>query len=183
MVIYFLLGIVVSSTVYRNYCICKHTLRKNTIAQARKNISRHYDLVSNELFSLFLDDTMMYSCAIIKLVDEDLRIAQLRKISVLIEKASINEKHKLKQTGCHWHYFVQTTIEICPKNAQKRVQDLGLQMIKAVGHEFMGDFFGSYESVSRKMVFVEHLENIGIHYYRTLRCLDKEFLEQSKQNT
>ncbi|MED6136526.1 hypothetical protein PIB30_056803 [Stylosanthes scabra] len=42
----------------------KHWLRKNTLTQARRNISRHYDL--NE--------------------DEDLKDAQMRKISLLIEK-------------------------------------------------------------------------------------------------
>ncbi|XP_022973880.1 uncharacterized protein LOC111472470 isoform X2 [Cucurbita maxima] len=247
----------------------QHTLRKNTIAQARKNISRHYDL-SNELFSLFLDDTMMYSCAIFKREDEDLRIAQLRKISILIKKARINKKHKVldigcgwgtlaieivKQTGCHCTGITLSKQQL--KYAQKRVQDLGLQdhiefllcdyrelssttkydrilscgMIEAVGHEFMEDFFGSCESVledngllvlqfismpdesykeyrlsagfikeyifqggcipslsrittamaSASRLCVEHLENIGIHYYQTLRCWRKNFLNnQSK---
>ncbi|KAK1362606.1 hypothetical protein POM88_047080 [Heracleum sosnowskyi] len=39
-----------------------HVLRQNTLTQARRNISRHYDL-SNEHFALFLDETMTYSCA------------------------------------------------------------------------------------------------------------------------
>ncbi|PKI78588.1 hypothetical protein CRG98_000965 [Punica granatum] len=43
----------------------KHVSRQNTLTQARRNISRHYDL-SNELFSLFLDETMTYSCGIFK---------------------------------------------------------------------------------------------------------------------
>ncbi|PHT85569.1 hypothetical protein T459_07675 [Capsicum annuum] len=41
---------------------------------------------SNELFSLFLDETMTYSCAIFKSEDEDLKDAQLRKITRLIRK-------------------------------------------------------------------------------------------------
>eukprot|EP01018_Ginkgo_biloba_P030447 Gb_22957 [translate_table: standard] len=43
----------------------RHVSRKNTLTQARRNISRHYDL-SNDLFSLFLDETMTYSSAIFK---------------------------------------------------------------------------------------------------------------------
>uniref|UniRef100_A0A0D3AB72 Amine oxidase domain-containing protein n=1 Tax=Brassica oleracea var. oleracea TaxID=109376 RepID=A0A0D3AB72_BRAOL len=43
----------------------KHVSRQNTLTQARRNISRHYDL-SNELFALFLDDTMTYSSAVFK---------------------------------------------------------------------------------------------------------------------
>ncbi|OIS97552.1 hypothetical protein A4A49_31890 [Nicotiana attenuata] len=43
----------------------RHVSNQNTLTQARRNISHHYDL-SNELFSLFLDETMTYSCAIFK---------------------------------------------------------------------------------------------------------------------
>lgn len=41
----------------------RHVSRQNTLTQARKNISRHYD-PSNDLFSLFLDDSVTYLCAI-----------------------------------------------------------------------------------------------------------------------
>ncbi|CAK9324087.1 unnamed protein product, partial [Citrullus colocynthis] len=117
----------------------EHGLRKNTIAQARINISRHYDL-SNDLFSLLLDDTMMYSCAIFKREDEDLRIAQLRKICILIRKARINKNHKVLDIGCGWgtlaieivkqsgcHCTGITLSKEQLKYAQKRVKDLGLQ--------------------------------------------------------
>ena len=39
----------------------RHDLQ--TVAGARRNIGRHYDL-SNDLFALFLDETMTYSCAL-----------------------------------------------------------------------------------------------------------------------
>uniref|UniRef100_A0A1J3FHP7 Cyclopropane mycolic acid synthase 1 n=1 Tax=Noccaea caerulescens TaxID=107243 RepID=A0A1J3FHP7_NOCCA len=63
----------------------KHVSRHNTLTQARRNISRHYDL-SNELFALYLGDTMTYSSAVFKSDDEDLTTAQMRKISLLIDK-------------------------------------------------------------------------------------------------
>ncbi|KAM3220465.1 hypothetical protein P3L10_024996 [Capsicum annuum] len=82
----------VSSTKY----FIQHVSNQNILTQARKNISRHYDL-SNELFSLFLDETMTYSCAIFKVrdpklfrlskniaapsEDKDLKVAQEWKIS------------------------------------------------------------------------------------------------------
>ena len=40
-----------------------HLARSNTIAGSRKNINEHYD-IGNDLFALFLDDTMTYSSAI-----------------------------------------------------------------------------------------------------------------------
>ncbi|XP_022722301.1 uncharacterized protein LOC111279604 isoform X4 [Durio zibethinus] len=104
----------------------KHALRQNTLTQARRNISRHYDL-SNDLFSLFLDETMTYSCAVFKTEDEDLKDAQQRKISLLIEKVS------------------------------------------PVSNNFC------------KNCSVEHAENIGLHYYQTLRHWRKNFLEKQSK--
>ncbi|XP_058070956.1 uncharacterized protein LOC131219993 [Magnolia sinica] len=45
---------------------------------------------------------MTYSCTIFKNEDEDLKVAQLRKISLLIEKARINARHKILEIGCGW---------------------------------------------------------------------------------
>ncbi|KAG6732461.1 hypothetical protein I3842_01G179300 [Carya illinoinensis] len=247
----------------------KHYLRKNTLTNARRNISRHYDL-SNELFALFLDETMQYSSAVFKNEDEDLKVAQLRKISILIEKARIDTKHEILEIGCGWGSFA---IEVVKRTgckytgitlseaqlefAKKKVKDAGLQdhirlllcdyrqvpdthkydriisceMIEHVGHEFMEEFFGCCESLlaedgilvlqfislpdqrydeirlqsgfMREYIFpggclpslnritsamtsaselcVEHLENIGNHYYKTLGCWRKNFMEnQSK---
>ncbi|GMY27062.1 sphingolipid C9-methyltransferase-like isoform X1 [Fagus crenata] len=82
----------------------KHISRQNTLTQARRNISRHYEL-SNELFALFLDETMTYSSAVFKKEDEDLKVAQLRKMSILIEKAKIDKKHEVLDIGCGWGSF------------------------------------------------------------------------------
>ncbi|EOY06138.1 Cyclopropane-fatty-acyl-phospholipid synthase isoform 4 [Theobroma cacao] len=83
----------------------KHVLRHNSLTQARRNISRHYDL-SNDLFALFLDETMTYSCAVFKTEDEDLKDAQQRKISLLIEKARIDSKHEILEIGCGWSSYL-----------------------------------------------------------------------------
>ncbi|XLR44602.1 hypothetical protein S83_029262 [Arachis hypogaea] len=114
----------------------KHYFRKNTIAQSRRNISMHYDL-SNELFALFLDETMTYTTAN---EDEDLKDAQMRKMSLLIEKARINQTHEILEIGCGWGNLaievVKQTGCKCTgitlsieqqKLAEKRVRDAGLQ--------------------------------------------------------
>uniref|UniRef100_A0A6N2MNQ2 Amine oxidase domain-containing protein n=1 Tax=Salix viminalis TaxID=40686 RepID=A0A6N2MNQ2_SALVM len=55
--------------------------------------------MSNELFALFLDETMTYSCGLFKTEDEDLKAAQMRKISLLIEKARICKDHEILEIG------------------------------------------------------------------------------------
>nr|GLL41197.1 Mycolic acid cyclopropane synthase [Ipomoea trifida] len=247
----------------------RHVSRQNTLTQARRNISRHYDL-SNELFSLFLDETMTYSCAVFKSEDEDLKTAQMRKISLLIDKAKISKEHHILEIGCGWgslaieavkrtgcKYTGITLSEQQLKYAEAKVREAGLQdnirfllcdyrqlpdnsrydriisceMLEAVGHEFMNEFFGRCESVLaengilvlqfisipderydeyrqssdfiKEYIFpggclpslsrvtsamaassrlcVEHLEDIGIHYYQTLRCWRENFMERQSQ--
>ncbi|XAR48940.1 Cyclopropane-fatty-acyl-phospholipid synthase [Bertholletia excelsa] len=163
----------------------QHVRRKNTLTQARRNISRHYDM-SNELFSLFLDETMTYSCAIFKSADEDLKVAQLRKISLMIEKAKIDKNHEILEIGCGWgslaievvkrtgcKYTGITLSEEQLRFAEMKVKEAGLQdhirfllcdyrqlpntckydriisceMLEAVGHEYVEEFFRCCDSV------------------------------------
>src|SRR5574344_2658516 len=57
----------------------KHSLRRNSKTNARKNISAHYDL-SNDFYKLMLDKTMMYSSAIFENKEQDLYEAQKNKL-------------------------------------------------------------------------------------------------------
>ncbi|KAJ8768382.1 hypothetical protein K2173_021535 [Erythroxylum novogranatense] len=244
--------------------IIQHVLRSNSLTQARRNISRHYDL-SNELFALFLDETMTYSSGIFEKEDEELKAAQLRKYSTLIEKARINKEHEVLEIGCGWGSFAievvkrtgckYTGITLSEKQleyAERKVKEAGLEehikfylcdyrslpedvkydrivsceMIEHVGHGYMEEFFrccdtllakdglfvlqfisipderyedyrkssdfikeyvfpgGCLPSLARitsamaaaSTLCVEHVENIGSHYYHTLRRWRKNFL-------
>uniref|UniRef100_A0ACD6A2D9 Uncharacterized protein n=1 Tax=Avena sativa TaxID=4498 RepID=A0ACD6A2D9_AVESA len=163
----------------------RHISRKNTVTQTRQNISQHYDL-SNEFFSLFLDPTMTYSCAIFKAENESFEVAQLRKVSLLIDKAKVERDHHVLEIGCGWgtlaiqvvkqtgckYTGITLSVEQL-KYAQRKVKEAGLEdcitfllcdyrqvptyckydriisceMIEAVGHEYMDDFFGCCESL------------------------------------
>ncbi|KAI9196411.1 hypothetical protein LWI28_023710 [Acer negundo] len=45
---------------------------------------------------------MLYSCPIFEREDKDLNVAQMRKISLLIEKARISKEHEVLDFGCGW---------------------------------------------------------------------------------
>ncbi|CAF2076510.1 unnamed protein product [Brassica napus] len=231
----------------------KHVSRQNTLTQARRNISRHYDL-SNELFSLFMDDTMAYSSAVFKSENEDLRTAQMRKITLLIEKARIEKNHGVLELGCGWGTLAvevvrrtgckytgitlsieqlkyaeakvkearledRITFKLCDyrqlSDAQKYDRIIAcccevalakdgifVMQFTAVPEElydeirlssgfiteyiFPGGCLPSLARVTSAMSFssklcIEDVENIGIHYYYTLRCWRKRFLENQKQ--
>ncbi|KAG6536223.1 hypothetical protein ZIOFF_001273 [Zingiber officinale] len=214
---------------------------------------------SNGFFNLFLDETMTYSSAIFKTQNEDLKTAQLRKISLLIKKAQVEGKHEVLEIGCGWgslaievvkqtgcRYTGVTLSQEQLTFAKRRAKEAGLEdctnfilmdyrqlpkyhkydriisceMIEAVGHEYIDDFFSCCESLLstdgilvlqfisipdqrydeyrrssdfiKEYIFpggclpslnrittgmatssklcIEHIENIGIHYYQTLIC-------------
>lgn len=79
----------------------KHTLRKNSKTNSRKNISAHYDL-SNEFYKLMLDETMMYSSAVFSHKNQDLYEAQKNKLEKLSSKLNLKEGSKVLEIGSGW---------------------------------------------------------------------------------
>ncbi|TVU05041.1 hypothetical protein EJB05_48189 [Eragrostis curvula] len=96
--------------------------------------------LSNEFFSLFLDPSMTYSCAIFKTENESLETAQLRKVRLLIDKAKVERDHHVleigsgwgslaiqvvKQTGCKYTGITLSVEQL--KYAQRKVKEAGLE--------------------------------------------------------
>jgi cyclopropane-fatty-acyl-phospholipid synthase len=77
----------------------------NTIEGARDNIRRHYDL-SNDLFGLFLDQTLTYSSALFSGdpadSPDDLATAQHRKIERLLDAACVGPGARVLEIGTGW---------------------------------------------------------------------------------
>ena len=78
-----------------------HWLRANTRAMARRNIREHYDL-SNEFFALWLDPTMMYSCARWERTDAALHEAQAAKNEALCRKLRLQPSDHVLEIGTGW---------------------------------------------------------------------------------
>ena len=73
--------------------------RSQHAAGARRNIQRHYDL-SNDLFALFLDETMTYSSA--WFCRRHARDAQRRKIDRLLDAAGVGLGTHVLEIGTGW---------------------------------------------------------------------------------
>jgi cyclopropane-fatty-acyl-phospholipid synthase len=81
-----------------------HLRRRNSLAGSRRNIEAHYDL-SNELFALFLDETMAYSSAVYQDAEQDLAEAQRNKFDLLCQKAGLRATDRVLEIGCGWGAF------------------------------------------------------------------------------
>ncbi|MFE9258267.1 class I SAM-dependent methyltransferase [Streptomyces sp. NPDC006879] len=89
----------------RGLCVPRQpTDQRNTPEGARANIRRHYDL-SNELFGLFLDESLTYSCAVFPRLParwSALKAAQHRKIDQLLDLTGVKAGTELLEIGTGW---------------------------------------------------------------------------------
>jgi len=67
----------------------------------KKNIQHHYDL-GNDFFSLWLDETMSYSCAYFKSPEDSLETAQIQKIDLILKKLQLQPGERLLDIGSGW---------------------------------------------------------------------------------
>ena len=73
----------------------------NPIGKAQKNVSHHYDL-SSELYRLFLDKDLQYSCAYFENGDESLEDAQEKKKRHIASKLKLEDGQRILDIGCGW---------------------------------------------------------------------------------
>jgi cyclopropane-fatty-acyl-phospholipid synthase len=73
----------------------------NTAARARANVRHHYDL-SGDLYRLFLDEDMQYSCAYFERPDMTLDEAQRAKKRHLASKLMLRPEQNVLDIGCGW---------------------------------------------------------------------------------
>ncbi len=73
----------------------------NPVGRAQKNVAHHYDL-SAELYRLFLDDDLQYSCAYFENRGETLEEAQQRKKRHIAAKLRLEPGQRILDIGCGW---------------------------------------------------------------------------------
>lgn len=152
-----------------------HQFRRNTARGSRRNIAAHYDL-GNELFRLFLDETMMYSSAIYRDPWESLEAAQARKLDRICRKLGLKPGTRVVEIGTGWggfaihaarHYGAQVTTTTISREqrelAQARVQAAGLgDRITILDRDYR-DLDGRFD----RLVSIEMIEAIGHQYLDT----------------
>ncbi|MFF4784056.1 class I SAM-dependent methyltransferase [Streptomyces griseorubiginosus] len=155
---------------------------RNTPDGSRANISRHYDL-SNDLFALFLDDTLSYSSAVFRGFPASwdlMAAAQHRKIDRLLDLADVGAGTRLLEIGTGWGELALRAAargaRVTSLTLSAEQRSLALQRVRAAGLEDrvsveLCDYreaTGQYDAV----VSVEMIEAVGAEfwpvYFRTL---------------
>ena len=146
-----------------------HLMRPNTSAGSRRNIAAHYDL-GNDFFSLFLDETLAYSCAIFPAGDSTLMQASTAKFDRICRKLELTPEDHLLEIGAGWGGFALhaareygcrvTTTTISRRQyefARERIQAAGLAHRVTVLKDDYRMLRGSYD----KLASIEMIEAVG----------------------
>jgi cyclopropane-fatty-acyl-phospholipid synthase len=145
---------------------------QNSVKGSRRNIAAHYDL-SNEMFELFLDKSMMYSCAYYEKHDSTLEEAQFAKLDLICCKLNLNKSDHVIEIGSGWGGFAihaakrygcrVTTTTISEEQytfAKERIVAEGLEgQIKLLRKDYR-QLEGKYS----KLVSIEMIEAVGHQY-------------------
>lgn len=75
--------------------------RQHSKARDRQAVTFHYDL-SNDFYKLWLDSTMVYSCAYFKSPDDSIDEAQRQKLDYICRKLRLKPGERLLDVGCGW---------------------------------------------------------------------------------
>jgi cyclopropane-fatty-acyl-phospholipid synthase len=78
--------------------------QRHSLLRDRAAVRHHYD-VSNEYFSLFLDESMTYSCAIFSRGAATLEEAQWTKRELVCTKLALQAGERVLDVGCGWGAF------------------------------------------------------------------------------
>jgi cyclopropane-fatty-acyl-phospholipid synthase len=162
-----------------------HLSRRNTRFRARSNIRAHYDL-SNDFYSLFLDETMTYSAAVFDHPEGSLRHAQHRKYEEMARKAGLRAGDHVLEIGCGWGGFAEyaaselgcrvtgiTLSEEQARFAQQRMEKAGLGELVEIRIVDYRDVEGSFDAI----VSIEMLEAVGHEYLDSFFTACDQLLE------
>jgi len=74
-------------------------------ANQQKEVTSHYD-IGNDFYSLWLDETMSYSCGYFKEEGDTLSQAQRNKVDYILEKLHLENGMSLLDVGCGWGFLL-----------------------------------------------------------------------------
>ena len=170
---------------FRPLAVVRHPdSQHNNRAQARRNISDHYDL-SNELFAEFLDETMTYSSALFDGFPASRAVlaeAQRHKIDRLLDAARVGLGSRVLEIGTGWGELalraaargaVVRSVTLSAEQqrlAQDRVAAAGLSDRVDIDLCDYRDVAGRYDAV----LSVEMIEAVGYRFWPTyFQALDR----------
>ena len=160
-------------------------LRRNSLRRSRRNVRHHYDL-GNDFYKLWLDDSMVYTCAYYDTPAATLAEAQIAKLDHVCRKLKLRPGQKVIEAGSGWgalavhmaeHYGVNVTSynnskeQIAFARERAAAKNLGDRVT------FIEDDYRQVDQRCDVFVSIGMLEHVGLANYRALGALIKRVLK------
>jgi cyclopropane-fatty-acyl-phospholipid synthase len=162
------------STVRRALDTLQQRLHKNTIRGSHENIRAHYDL-GDDFFRLFLDRSMMYSCAYYHDVDDTLEQAQFEKIDLICRKLNLSAGDDVLEIGTGWggfalhaagHYGCHVTTTTISRKQYEHVADRLVHSGPLANRiELLFEDYRNLRGRFDRIVSIEMFEAVGFGHY------------------
>jgi cyclopropane-fatty-acyl-phospholipid synthase len=148
----------------------------NTLLGSRENIHRHYD-IGNDFYSLWLGETMAYTCAYYPTPTSTLDAAQTAKMHHVCRKLRLRAGESVVEAGCGWgtlalhmarHYGVKVRAFNISREqvafARARAASLGMSSQVEYVEDDYRNISGRYDA----FMSVGMLEHVGVANYAAL---------------
>jgi cyclopropane-fatty-acyl-phospholipid synthase len=151
----------------------KRFQQSNPIGRAQKNIAHHYD-IGNELYRLFLDEGLFYSCAYFENDGATLEEAQRAKCRLIAAKLGLKSGQRILDIGCGWGglavYLAQMEdVDVLGVTLSKEQHALAQQRAAAAGLSGRVRFelrdYRELDETYDRIVSVGMFEHVGVHRY------------------
>ncbi len=161
------------SACSRGFDTLRHRMRRNSIAGSRRNIQAHYDL-SNAFFRLFLDRSMMYSCACYEAEDASLEAAQFHKLDTICRKLRLCPQDHVLEIGTGWgafaehaarHYGCRVTTTTISRRQYEYARERFDSIPERERIELLPEDYRNLHGQYDKIVSIEMFEAVGLRYY------------------
>ncbi|WP_421980320.1 class I SAM-dependent methyltransferase [Roseibium sp.] len=157
--------------------------QKNSVERAKKQARHHYDL-STDLYRLFLDEGLNYSCAYYTDPDVSLEAAQDAKLTHLVAKLDLEDGMEVLEIGGGWGSLAIRMAEagacVTSLNVSPEQVKIAEERVKAAGVEdrvrFVLKDYREFEGQFDRIISVGMMEHVGIghldEYFGKIRdCL------------
>lgn len=176
-------GYPVQAFLRRVWKVVERWQQRNDVEKAKKQARHHYDL-STDLYRLFLDEGLNYSCAYYTHPDNSLEEAQVAKLTHLVAKLNLEQDMEVLEIGGGWGSLAirmaqagarVTSLNVSPEQvriAEERVRAAGLEDRVTFVLKDYREFKGQYD----RIISVGMMEHVGMgqldNYFATVRdCL------------
>src|SRR5262245_40296464 len=161
-----------------------HRARRNTLTGSRENIHHHYD-IGNDFYSLWLGDTMAYTCAYYPRPDATLDEAQIAKFDHVCRKLQLRAGETVVEAGFGWgglalHMARRYGVKVRAFNISHEQVMYARERAKREGFESQIEYVeDDYRNISGHydaFVSVGMLEHVGVENYPALGAVARRSL-------